>query len=304
MYKEFLSEIKKIKVKGCIIKQNGNIVLEYYKNNKIEGELQKINSCTKSVVSALLGICLEKGLIESLDVTIDKYFSKYLRGDNNTIKREITIRHLLTMTEGLDWPEFGTQRCFSDMVKEEDMVQYILGRELIHKPGECMNYNSGASQLLAEIISMSAGTTLMEFAKRELFEPLGITEFLWLENNGHYLAGSGIKLLMKDMMKLADLYLYGGVFDGIRILSKEWINDSFVPRNKTYSEVGAYGYHWWSTNVVRKEEFIDINFAFGYGGQFIIVIPKLNMIIVIISDLKDSMLPIRLVKENVIKKEI
>lgn len=214
MYDVLYNEFKKIKVKGCIIKQHGNIVFEYYKKVKAKQKQQKINSCTKSVVSALLGICLEKGYIENLDVTIDWYFSAYLQGEENEGKRKLTVRHLLTMTEGVDWPEFGEWNCFAPMEFAKDMAGFVLGRDLVREPGKEMNYNSGASQLLGEIISISTGMPLVEFAKRELFEPLGIKEFTWWERDGHALAADGMKMRMSDMMKFGELYLRGVYMKG------------------------------------------------------------------------------------------
>ena len=301
MYKEIINEFKKIKVKGCIIKQHGDIVLEYYKNDKVKDKQHKINSCTKSIVSALLGICLEKGIIESLDCTIDRYFSEYLQGEENEAKRNLTILQLLTMTEGFDWPEFGEWNCFAHMEYAKDMVAYVLGRNLIREPGVQMNYNSGASQLIGEIIAISTGMPLVEFAKKELFAPLGIKEFTWWERNGHALAGSGMKMHMADMMKFGELYLNGGVYQGRRILSEEWVHESFVPHYMTYDGIGAYGYHWWYTSVMSEGKKIDINFALGYCGQYIIVVPKLDMVIAIVSELKDTMAPMEIVKNALAK---
>ena len=295
MYKEIINEFNKIKVKGCIIKQYDDIVLEYYKNDKIRESKQVINSCTKSVVSALLGICLEKGFIENLDVTIDKYFFEYLQGEKNEGKRNITISHLLTMTDGIDWPESGEWDCFANMKNSKDMAAYVLDKDLIREPGKQMNYNSGASQLLAEIIAISTGMPLVELAKQELFAPLGIGDFTWWESNGHALAGSGIKMLMGDMLKFGELYLNGGVYEGQRILSEKWVQETFIPRHTSY-DMREYGYHWWYTSMLCDGEKVDINFALGYGGQYIIVVPKWDMVIVVTSDLKDTMAPMNIIK--------
>ncbi len=297
MYKDLVDEFNKIKVKGCVIKQGGRIVLEYYKNDKMGKKQHKINSCTKSITSALIGICLDKGLINDLDITIDHYFDHYLQGDHNIEKRKITIRHLLTMTDGLEWPELGEWNGFAPMQYQKDMVGFVLNRNLVHIPGEHMNYNSGASQLLGEIVAISSGMSVVEFAKKELFTHLEIQDFLWWERDGHALSADGLKLYMADMMKFGELYLHGGIYNGKRILSQNWVAESFIPRYMTYTDIGSYCYHWWYTKILTKDEEIDVNFALGIKGQYIIVVPKMDMVITITSDLEDSMKPLRIVKD-------
>ncbi len=298
MYKSLLEELNKIKVKGCIIKQGDTIVAEYYKNNKAAKKQHKIHSCTKSVTSALVGICLEKGLIASLDVTIDHYFGDYLKDSE---KGKISIYQLLTMTDGLDWPEFGIWNAFAPMHYQKDMTEFVLSRDLVHTNETHMNYNSGASHLLGEIVSRSSGMTVVEFAKKELFEPLAIQEFEWWERDGHALSADGLKMCMTDMMKFGELYLHDGVYNGKRILSEDWVKASFVPRYMTYADIGSYCYHWWHTKVSDGVEEMDVNFALGVRGQYIIVVPKLDMVIVITSDLEDTLKPLRVVKNMLTK---
>ena len=293
IYKELVNEFSKVKVKACVIKRNGKIVLDYHKNDKMATKQHKINSCTKSITSALIGICIDKGLIDGLDVTIERYFAEHLLEDE---KKEITIRHLLTMTDGLDWPELEEWNGFAPMLYQKDMAGYVLGRNLIHHPGEHMNYNSGASQLLGEIITISTGMSVVEFAKKELLEPLGIHDFTWWEREGHALTADGLKMTMEDMVKFGELYLNKGIYKGKRILPEKWIEESFIPRFLTYTDIGSYGYHWWHTNALVDEKLLDINFALGIRGQYVIVIPAMDMVIAITGDLEDSMFPLRVVK--------
>lgn len=298
MYKEFRDELSKIKVKGCIVKRGNTVVMEYYKNEKSAKKHHKIYSCTKSITSALIGICLEKGLIESLDVTIDQYFGEYVK---NGEKAKLTIRHLLTMTDGLDWPELEEWQGFAPMQYQKNMTEYVLGRKMLREPGTKMNYNSGVSQLLGEIVSMSCGGSVVEFAKKELFKPLGINDFEWWERDGHALTADGLKLSMNDMVKFGELYLHRGTYNGKRILSEAWVDESFVPRYMTYTGIGSYCYHWWHTKVINGDKEVDVNFALGIRGQYIIVVPEMDMVIAITSDLDDSMMPLRSVQKMLVR---
>lgn len=207
------------------------------------------------------------------------------------------------MTDGIDWPELGLWKGFAPIQYQKDMIGFVLNRELIHVPGSHMNYNSGASHLLGEIVSISSGMSVVEFAKKELFDPLGITDFQWYERDGQALTADGIKMAMTDMMKFGELYLNKGIYNGKRILSEDWIKESFVPRYMTYVNMGSYCYHWWHTSVSSDREVIDINFALGIRGQYIIIVPKFNMVIAITSDLEDSMKPLQAVK-NMLENKV
>ncbi|NGZ76682.1 serine hydrolase domain-containing protein [Saccharibacillus alkalitolerans] len=138
--------------------KDDRLVFEYYKNRKIERGPQKINSCTKSILSILIG---------SLDAPR---------------KRDITIEDLLTMSAGFDWPEFGEWNFFAPMVFSPNIVKFVFDRELRHDPGEKMNYNSGCSQVLTAILQKATGMKAVDFANLHLFQPLGIMNARWYED--------------------------------------------------------------------------------------------------------------------------
>ena len=293
-------KLSKIKVQSCIISKENETIFEYSKNDKILTNPQKINSCTKSVTGALLGICIDRGLLHIED-PIHMYFNQHhslLTG----MKQTITIQHLITMSVGFDWPEFGEWNCFAPMVFQEDIVRFILERDLIALPGQSMNYNSGCSHLLSYIIQKAVGTSLANFAEIELFKPLGITDYTWYDIQGINLGADGLRLLPKDMIKFGQLYLNHGVYNEKRILSACWITDSLVPRYITYENIGYYGYHWWTSDFISKDGLKTIfHFALGYGGQYIILVPSLSIVIGITSNnYKDSLSPLRFMKEEIL----
>lgn len=134
--------IKKLKIKSWSVFVDGCISFEFYKNRKIQRNPQKNNSCTKSVLSTLIGISIDKGFINDTTETINDYFPNLLERQDDTRKHQITIEHLLTMSVGFDWPEFGEWNYFAPMVYSPDIVRFVIDRELKDEPGNRMNYNS------------------------------------------------------------------------------------------------------------------------------------------------------------------
>lgn len=206
-------------------------------------------------------------------------------------KENITIRHLLTMSSGIDWPEFGEWNCFAPMNYSKDIVDFILRRPMIHLPGKSMNYSSGDTHLLGEIIANVTNMSLEEFADQELFKPLNIREHSWISRDGHALAADGLRLKVSDLLKLAELYLGEGTWQGKRILTKEWVKESMVPRYLTYDNLGNYGYQWWSREIDINNHVYRAFFALGYKGQFSVLIPDMRLSAAIVSDIDDSMKP-------------
>ena len=294
-----MKEFKKYKIKSCLIKQNSEIVLEYYSNEKVANKLQKINSCTKSFAGTLVGICLDRGLIEDIDIPIKYYFPEIIGNDTDERKHRITLRHILSMSEGLDWPEFGEWNCFAPMAYSKDIVNFVLSRPMVLEPGEKMNYNSGDSHLIGDIIAKATGMKLVDFAEKELFMPLGIKDIQWLERDGHALCADGLRMKTSDMIKLGELYMNGGIFNSYRIVSENWIQEALTPRYRTYEYIGSYCYHWWHTEFSLRTGKTPVSFALGYHGQFIVIIPSLKIVAAITSEVNDSMLPIRVLEKYI-----
>ncbi len=294
-----MKEFKKYKIKSCLIKQNSEIVLEYYSNEKVANKLQKINSCTKSFAGTLVGICLDRGLIEDIDIPIKYYFPEIIGNDTDNRKQRITLRHLLSMSEGLDWPEFGEWNCFAPMAYSKDILNFVLSRPMVSEPGEKMNYNSGDSYIIGEIVAKVTGMKLVDFAEKELFMPLGIKDIQWLERDGHALCADGLRMKTSDMIKLGELYMNGGIFNSCRIVSEEWIQEALTPRYLTYEYIGSYCYHWWYTEFSLRIGKTPVSFALGYHGQFIVIISSLKIVAAITSEVNDSMMPIRVLEKYI-----
>jgi CubicO group peptidase (beta-lactamase class C family) len=305
-YTILAKKLSKEKILGCIVRKNGEVVFEYYKNRKTAAKHHKINSCTKSILSSILGIAFDRGYLRDLHQPITDYFPKELLTQPDIRKRDLTIHHLLTMTPGFHFPEWEEWNGFAPMAQGGDIIKFVLNRDLIHEPGEMMSYNSGCSHLLTYILQEAAGKTALEFAQQELFHPLGIEDPVWYsDSKGVNRGADGIRLTMKDMLTFGTLYLQNGEWGGRRLISSKWITDSLKPRFLTYEHIGFYSYHWWTAKInVNSEDLSDDNlfhFALGYGGQYIIIVPSMGMVCVFVSEMYHASLkPLALFREFIL----
>ncbi|WP_255488080.1 serine hydrolase domain-containing protein [Ornithinibacillus hominis] len=167
---EFEKAIKKDKVDSGLVQRNNTVIFEYFRNNKMKEKQHKIYSVTKSILSALIGISIDKGYIENVNTPIINYFPEFNKDKEN---QRITIKHLLTMTSGLHWP--GN----SGMIPSKNWVNFVLEQDVDHPPGKEMVYSCGSSQLLSAILQKTTGLNTEDFAKKYLFTPLGITDYKW-----------------------------------------------------------------------------------------------------------------------------
>ena len=292
----FNQSIKKHKILSCIIKQDDEVIYTHYSNRKMRTSLQTINSITKTVVGLLVGIAHQEGLILSIDVPLKDYFPKYDYIFIDEQKAKITVRHLLTMTDGFDWPEFGQWDFFAPMVFQTDITKFILSRPMLHEPGEVMNYNSGASHLLGVILQDVTKMTMHAYAQAKLFGPLGINHTHWIEKQGISLGSDGLRITTDDLSKIGNLLLNRGVYNNKQLIEASWIDLMATKNKKTYPTVGYYGHHLWCDTYKG----IDFHFGLGYGGQYLMVVPKHQLTITLTSRLyKDSMLPLRLIKRHI-----
>lgn len=291
----FSKQLSKEKILGCVVKQGGNTIFEYYKNRKILNRDHKINSCTKSILSALIGIAFEKGYLNDLHQPIRDFFPEVIDSQDDLRKQELTLYHLLTMTTGIHFPEWGEWNGFAPMVQGGDVVRFVLDRDLEFHPGEKMNYNSGCSHILTSMLQKVVGETALGFANKHLFGPLGIKDVVWYsDNKGVNRGADGIRLTIPDMLKVGQLYLKKGNWDGKQLIPEEWVERSVSPLILNYSDIGYYGLHWWTAKF--NEEMDDLSeknrfhFALGFGGQYIIIVPKLELVVVFVSELYHSSL--------------
>ena len=285
---EFDKKIKKDNVDSCLILQDGALVYKYFRNNKMRVKQHKINSVTKSVLSALIGIALNKGLIESVHVPIVHYFPELKRPGVDKRKLEITVLHLLTMTAGLQWTSN------KEMESSKNWVRYILERPMEQQPGIAMNYCCGYSHLLSAILSKTSGMDASTFAQKFLFGPLDIKDYRWPSDaQGISNGGFGLAMQTVDMLKIGYLYLNNGRWFSKQILPESWVKDS------TTARLNSYGCHWWVLS--GKADTPKVYYAQGYGGNNIIIVPDYQLITVFTGAIfEDSSRPFRLFNELIL----
>ena len=277
-------------IHSLIIIHNDSLALEEYFGEWSRDMLHACFSVTKSVTSALLGIALDQDKIDGVEGKLLNYFPEYNDIKNFDERKEsITLKHLLTMTAGFTWNETnppyldseGNPNLENDAIKlheSRDWMKHILDLPMSDNPGTKWNYNSGCTILLSGIIAKETGQSAEEFAKENLFSKIGITNWEWDTSlDGITNTGWGLQLHPVDMAMFGYLFLNNGLLHGEQIVSENWVNES------TRKHMSIYGYHWYvlpDGMIKDHPEAHDIFYATGYGGQHIMIVPSINMVIV------------------------
>lgn len=284
--KMILSDILQGKYNGLdafLVAQDGQLVLEEYFYLGGRDKIHSLQSVTKSVTSLLVGIAQDKGLIRSLDTPLRDFFPAF----KDTALVSPSLRHALTMSAALDWQE---DIPYSDpkndavlMNQSSDMYQYVLSKkpDTKNKPGEIFEYNSGLSILLGGVLLNATGKPADKFAAQTLFKDLGIEKFWWNSMNEKVHTGGGLFLRPRDLLKIGQLVLDQGKWNNKQVVSTSWISAStafLLPINGSNKDFG-YGYQWWRGIFREKEKAFPAIYASGYGGQFLYIIPDLNLVI-------------------------
>jgi CubicO group peptidase (beta-lactamase class C family) len=288
-------------IHSILVVHRGRLVFEHYRKGVdqkwgmplgevVHGPAVKhdVRSISKSVVSLLVGIALDRGLITSIDEPVFKYFPEYASLRTPT-KDRILLRHLLTMSSGVAWDE---KRPYTDFQNSErrmsasvEPYRFVLQQPMAAEPGQMWNYSGGSVALLGAILQKVTGKSLADFAREALFEPLGISDFEWvIMTYGEIAAASGLRLRSRDMAKIGQLMLSGGEWQGKRIVSAKWLEESLKPRFRT-EPTYYYGYLWWISSSFLGARKVDWFEAYGLGSQRTIVVPSLDSIVVITTGL-------------------
>lgn len=274
----FLSAGKIDHLRSLLVSRNGVLVAEEYFGTQAPDSLHEVRSVTKSVTSILIGIAIDRGYLQSVDQPIAEHLGNVSEVSDDA-GRSVTIRHLLTMSGGFQWAEFGDWSDYVSWRNADNQVAFALGRPVVHTPGERFTYNDAACHLLSVVLTLASGMSTHDFADRFLFEPLGIEGTHWLQDRQGFCLGSvGLYLSARDMIKLGALYLQDGTFDGRQVVPKAWVSASTDARVSTGIAVpygSGYGYLWWVDRVGQRRVF----YANGYGGQFIFVVPDLELVV-------------------------
>jgi len=283
---EMMTHIKKngYNIQSVTIVRNGYLVLDAYMHPFNDSQKHEMYSATRSVISALIGIAINKGYIKDVNQTITELFPNRKISNLDNLKRSISLKDLLMMASGLDCNDATANKWAGTiaMKKSNDWTQYTLDLPMAQTPGEYFHYCSGVSHLLSAVIRESTGMNTIDFAKKYLFDPLGIKNFEWGESpEGTTNGFAGLRMQPKDMAKIGLLYLNNGKWEDEQIISAEWIEESTQPYIDGRWNGEDYGYQWW----VNPAGFYS---AVGMYGQAIYVVPDKNLVAVFTSNIVDE----------------
>jgi CubicO group peptidase (beta-lactamase class C family) len=250
------------------------------------GELHTMQSVTKSVTSAVIGVAVSRHQFPSLDTPVLKFFDESTVANVDDRKRHMTIRNLITMTVGMKWqddlPYTDPNNAASMMEASDDWVKFFIDQPMAEEPGTRFYYNDGAPETLAYIFRKATGQDIEEYAARNLFAPIGIEHWFWKRTpSGLADTEGGLYLERHDLAKLMMLFQHDGRWNGKQVLDAAWVKESLAPSVTVNAGTGVmYGYLWWLYPYGKDDP--RMTFAgSGYGGQLPIVIPDYDIVIVV-----------------------
>ncbi len=271
-------------LESLIVYYDGKIRFEKYYNGTHRDSLHHIQSQTKSIVSLLMGIAIDKGFVKSENEKVGDYFPEYFC-PLDTFKSSLTIKDVLTMTAGFDWKEMlppnDPANDNMNMYRSNNYLDYILSRPIIHPPSSIFLYNSGCPMIVAGIVEKSSRMRLDKFAEANLFGPLEINNYYWIKDTtGFCHAGGGLYLKPADVLKIGILVLDKGKWNGRQIISEQWIQKATAPYIKSDFENNNYGFFWWTKDMaLTNGKNTTMISAQGAGGQKLYIFPEYRLIV-------------------------
>ena len=264
------------RLRGLLVVQNDKLIIEKYFKDTNKYDAFNVHSITKTITSALVGIAIDKKIILSEEEKVMPYFPEY-KNEVDSLKNDLTLKHLLTMQGGFaHWDAYSTPK------------ECIVDIKINKTPGTNFKYFTGSQALLSAIITKSSKTTTKDFARKYFLEPIGIKNSFWRLQDGYYCGGGESYYTARDLARIGQVYLNKGRINDEQVISEAWIQKSFTnyaDSSKSfrtlndYTEIG-YGYCWWLLDYQGH----NIYTARGKGGQYVMVIPELNAVVVVIQE--------------------
>ncbi len=265
-------------LRALVIARGNCVAFEYYRKD-IGAETQSpVQSVTKSVLSILIGIAIDEGYLR-LDQKLSEIVPEAFDESADPLARDVTVRDVLTKTEGFAEASPGDFK-ISDPARGKETWRWMLNRRVAYRRGTHFRYDGAGSDLLAVVLSKAIKQDAGDFAKRKLFDPLQIANYVWYADSDGYLHGEiGLHLTARDMAKIGILYLQRGRWGDTQIVSADYVQDSTTRHNDGGPPLNAgYGYQWW----ISKNG--NVFFASGKKSQFISVTPKSNLVLAFAAD--------------------
>jgi len=279
----------KLSVHSVLVLRHGKLVTEAYFYPYRAGTPHTIQSCTTSVMSALVGIAIAEQKIQSVNLPLLSFFPDLSPAGIDDRKRAITLENVLTMTSGLDWSEdelniSDPRNPYLQMQQSPNWIQFVLDRPMADVPGESFDFNSGAVHLLSAVLDRTTGMGAQAFAESRLFEPLDFSAVEWTADNlGFPNGAAGLSMIPRDMAKFGQLFLDRGMWEGYRVIPAQWVDESTSEHVPPLLAGGdGYGYQWWILPPLGAYA------AIGRGGQYIIVVPDQDLVAVFTAEVGDD----------------
>lgn len=275
-------------IRSLLIVRGGAIVHEYYRQGLGPQTLHNVRSVTKSVVSLLVGMALDQGLIRSTEEKLVDFFPEAKTWPLDASTNHITLAHMLTLTPGFDRGGLDQLTDYGDFQRRfyaPDLVRHALSRRVVHSPGAQFSYSNLDAHLVSLVLASRIKSNLADYAKVNLFTPLGITDFSWQSSaQGDINGASELKLRARDMAKIGQLVLQQGRWNNRQLISADYlaratrrqVPSDLLPNDRR--DQWGYGYLWWALTTPGDD--LPVVSAVGYGGQYIYVIPALNTVVV------------------------
>lgn len=263
------------KLFSLLVSHQDELIVERYFNGSGPERVVNVKSASKSFISALVGIAIEQGHIKDTQQPIAEYLGDRFSNETDAVKRTITIKDLLTMQAGL---ASTSSRNYGAWVLSKDWIGYALKQPVLAPPGTLMQYSTGNTHLLSAILTRATGMDTLQFARQALAEPLGFHLAAWPRDpQGIYFGGNDMELTARQMLAFGRLYLNNGSLNGKQVIPAAWVKISLQRHAESRREHGRYyGYGWW----IREMAGFETKYAWGYGGQFIILVPDLDLVVV------------------------
>jgi CubicO group peptidase (beta-lactamase class C family) len=268
--------------RSLVVVRHGELVYEKYFSSAYRPERRaEMYSMTKSVLSALFGVAMEQGLLDSLDHKVIEYFPEYFYPTTNPLMKEVTLRDLMTMSVPFDWTN-ENNITVAPWINSGNMVEKAINLKFqrILPPEPEFMYCTPNTQILSAILTKSVGDDLRTYAQRNLFSPLGIPAGNWswgVDDHGYSLGGYGMFMRPRDIARFGYLYSNRGYWDGKQLISKDWVEQSTTKKIRAEPPSIDYGYLWW----VHRSNDPAIFEARGSGGQVLAVVPSLDLVVVV-----------------------
>ncbi len=277
---------KNLAVDSVVVIRHGYLVYEKYPGFYDQNIKHQIYSCSKSILGVMIGIAIEEGYINSLQDKMLDYFPGRTIANLDSRKSNITLEHLMKMNAGMafnEWalPYSDPNNAWIKAITSPDPIQYILDLPMAVEPGTVWNYCGGYTYLLSAILMKATNMTLLEFANKYLFVPMGITDVRWDKNTNvsktipnFYDAAGGLFLTPRDMAKFGYLILHNGAWDGVQLIPADFVKDATKVQS-SFNYNSGYGYESWWTYQAE-----NMYYAAGIYGQKIFIVPSLDLVVV------------------------